>query len=114
MPNRVEPKFAAERFSCPHCGAYSHQTWRDLGILDIPRGKPPMLYESRLIGGLGAMNEDDRKHAVAFKKRLEENVLTYKRIKYGNVNWGLVNVHISECFSCESRSGKFLSPMNRM
>ena len=105
MSERVEPKFAAERFSCPHCGAYAHQTWYRLGMLTFDRGKRPVIfkYDDDLPNRAKKIeDEQERKRVAAFVERLKENQLTYKYINYGNTDWEFVNFHVSACYSCDA------------
>jgi hypothetical protein len=105
VSERVEPKFAAERFSCPHCGAYAHQTWYRLGMLTFDRGKRPVIfkYDDDLPNRAKKIeDEQERKRVAAFVERLKENQLTYKYINYGNTDWEFVNFHVSACYSCDA------------
>jgi Domain of unknown function (DUF4145) len=119
VTERVEPKFASERFSCPHCGAYAHQSWYRLGMLDVPRGENPALfqYSDGLLARARKLDEDqDQQRAVAFAERLKENALTYMHIKYGGVNWEFINLHLSACYSCNGFTvwveGKIVYPVS--
>jgi hypothetical protein len=105
VPERVEPKFASERFACPHCGAYAHQSWFRLGMLDIERGKKPVLYEYRdgmLDRARTIQDDQEQKRAIAFLERLSKNPLTYMSISYAGVSWQFVNLHVSSCYSCDA------------
>jgi hypothetical protein len=105
VAERVEPKFGAERFACPHCGAYAHQTWYRLGMLDMDRGKKPMLmgYDDDLPNCAKEIaDEQERKRALAFVTRIKANIVTYIYIDYAYVNWEFVNFHVGACYSCDA------------
>ena len=105
MPERVEPKFGAERFSCPHCGAFAHQTWHRLGMLDVRRGQKPGRYEfapALLAQAEKIADQDAQKKAIAFVKRLQKNVVTYMFEEYGRSDWAFANFHVSACYSCDA------------
>ena len=100
MAERVEPKFSAERFACPHCGAYAHQTWYRLGMLDMDRGNKAALmgYDDNLPNRAKKIEgEREQKLALGFVKRIKANILTYIHVQYANVNWEFVNFHVSAC-----------------
>ena len=100
---RVEPKFALERFSCPHCGAYAHQSWYRLGRFNIERNTKPSLscYSDSLLGGAERI-QGQRERFVAFVQRLNKNVLTYAPEAHGRSDWVFVNFHVSACYSCDA------------
>ena len=105
MPERVEPKYGAERFSCPQCGAFAHQTWYRLGMFDVGHGKKLSRYgfaPALLAHAEKIQDEDVRKKAIAFVKRLQKNVLTYMFEEYGRSDWVFVNFHVSACYSCDA------------
>ena len=104
MVERVEPKFALERFSCAHCGAYAHQTWYKMGMLNIERGKAPITVEfneESFVRAQAVEDKDERKMHVAFAIRLKKNVLTYMHNRYADSQWEFVNFHVSGCYSCD-------------
>lgn len=104
MPDRIEPKFAAERFACPHCGAYAHQSWYQLGMFNFDRDKGPILlaYDDGMLARAKQIkDEQQEKRSSAFVKRLKGNILTYKYVEYGRTDWEFVNFHVSSCYSCD-------------
>lgn len=107
MPEKVEPKLGAERFSCPHCGAFAHQTWYRLGMKSFDRGTAPQIYswqEDFLRRAEKIADDNQRKRTVAFAKRLENNILTYQYSQYFNTTWEFVNFNVSCCYSCDGFS----------
>jgi hypothetical protein len=106
VPDKVEPKFGAERFSCSHCGAFAHQTWYRLGMMNFDSSnKNPgrFEYSDKLLRAAEAIEDKgDRKKAIAFVERLKKNVLTYKYVAYANVGWEFVNFFVSACYSCDA------------
>jgi Domain of unknown function (DUF4145) len=104
LPERVEPKFASDSFSCPHCGAHAHQSWYRLGMVSFERDEKPVLYwnfQDNLSSTAEIQDDRQRKQAIAFFERLEKNVLTY-RPKAHSSNWMFVNFHVSHCYSCDA------------
>ena len=90
MPDKVEPKFASERFSCPHCGAYAHQSWYRLGMFQIEDDSKPDIFEysedlDQVVKTI--KDADHRRRAVAFSERLKNNILTYAFDDYCRTDW---------------------------
>jgi hypothetical protein len=107
LPDKVEPKFGAERFSCPHCGAFAHQSWYRIGMLEVQRDKQPMLYRfdadlKARVEKLQFDGENDRKRTLAFVDRLEKNSVTYVYDQFANSNWVFANLNASRCYSCDA------------
>jgi hypothetical protein len=69
----VEPSLGAESFSCPHCGAHAHQSWRRLGLLTFERDTRPMVFRYEDFKAIKEPTDDNqRKRLEAFLNRLKK------------------------------------------
>jgi hypothetical protein len=74
-------------------------------MFDVGRSKKPGRYgfSSALLAQADKIQDEDaRKKAVAFVKRLQKNVLTYMFEEYGRSDWVFVNFHVNACYSCDA------------
>ena len=98
----IEPQLGLDSFSCPHCGAIAHQTWFRVFLGDHGRGEGPLIYVyPENFDPKKIKDEDQRDRTAAFFERLRKNDPTVLYHPYENVNWELVNVFISHCYSCD-------------
>lgn len=96
----VEPRLGAESFSCPHCGALAHQSWRQLGLLDFKNKEHPIKLTYDEAAKVTASG-DDAKRWKGFLERLKKNSLTYWHMHYQTTDWVFVNLCLSECYACQ-------------
>jgi hypothetical protein len=115
----IEPALGANSFSCPHCGAISHQTWFRLFLADMPKNYHPMVLRHHEFSVPKSINDDQDENAIKnvreFKARLKKHPVTY----FGHRNnqyldSELINVLASVCYSCKGFSlwveDKFIYP----
>jgi hypothetical protein len=99
----VEPSLGADSFSCPHCGAYSHQSWRKLALVSFERDTGPEVisYDNmRNVRIERDADDNSRKRWESFVERIRKNNVTYWYQQYIRTDWSFVNLHVSECYSC--------------
>ena len=99
----VPPSIRSNRFSCPHCGAFAHQHWFALHVVNTEKNAPPTIPDYRKLSELQA--DDSSPELIRrFGKLIEtidsgkvyfENIgSSYSSIKAGNI-------HVSHCYACE-------------
>ena len=102
----VPPSIKETAFSCPHCGAYTSQSWADI-FADLLSGqrKTPFIPDEFLFESIKATSQrtpsEMREIEDHFQKITQglpflENVMQYKR-----PNAQVQNTWISICFNCE-------------
>jgi hypothetical protein len=102
----VEPQLGAESFSCPHCGALSHQTWFKVFVTNYDKDDaPPRVanyVDFRDYNFEKIEDEKTRERFRAFVERLEEHSLTY-HVTFGGKTcyWDMANLVLSRCYSCD-------------
>src|SRR5262245_28334116 len=107
MPSKpVEPQLGADSFSCPHCGAFAHQSFQRGFANDYDKGKRPSVlrYHDGMRERTEALSDENgnKKKLRAFVQRLEKHALTYMHTgEYGETcYWEMVNLAFSMCYSC--------------
>ncbi len=110
---QIEPLLGAESFSCPHCGAIAHQTWYKALLITYERNKKPAVVQydavldtrTRAVVMEETNKERERQRVIAYYDRLHRHVVTYRIMSQsGNSSAELVNVSLSQCFSCDGFS----------
>jgi hypothetical protein len=104
----VEPQWMADSYSCPHCGAFSAQTWYRLFISGADSKRPLLRIEQagiRYDAIERIENEQERELVKEFIGRFEKNFVTYKSHQYGpNSTAEMANLCLSHCFACKGFS----------
>ena len=104
----VTPSLGLDSFSCPHCGALSHQYWFKVHPANYERKiKPVVAYPDDIKNRKLDREEDEesKRDWVKFVERIEKNFVTYTQHKYGQSStWEMVNLYLSRCHSCEAFS----------
>ena len=92
---------------CPHCGAYTTQTWYNIFAASRPtEHRTPFVADKELletVRAAGHIPEEEKSHHI---KRLEQQLNGLVGV-YGeadnNYSISVFNLHLSQCFNC----GKF-------
>jgi Domain of unknown function (DUF4145) len=103
-PKQVIPALALDSYSCPHCGALSHQHWFRTFVAGFERGKKPAVFHLANFQRVDKrqLEDDERKRIAAFENRMQKNEVTYEVLRYGvDCLWQFANLHMSLCHSCE-------------
>ena len=98
MSEMVAPVLGAKSFTCPHCGAISHQTWfKTFAHSYAKKDDGPFWPDGVAV---------DAPEAVQlFVHKLWEGKIFKERHEYGDSsNWELVNLNINLCYSCNEWS----------
>ncbi|TIH20212.1 DUF4145 domain-containing protein [Marinifilum sp. JC120] len=92
-------------FECPHCGAYTSQSWKRLCLKDIGKSGLPWIPTQSTIDDIRNNND----HSFEAK----EGIIKYvEEVRAGNIFYegsekniynstNVVNVHTSKCFACK-------------
>lgn len=101
----VPPSTKETAFACPHCGAYTTQTWHDVYSTLIDKGTgTPFLGDDDALTSTAtdkAIPPDVKEKVVEFIRKLMSGSLFYERIEKSL--WGyfrVYNLSLSECFNC--------------
>jgi hypothetical protein len=104
MPDPVVPRLGAQSFSCPHCGAVAHQTWYRLFLERFERDTQPfvLVREELLALDASKLPEEEETLFEGLRARFKKNEVTCQMHRNGSyLEASLVNVSVSECFSCD-------------
>src|SRR5262249_34832163 len=103
MSEPVQPQLGAESFSCPHCGAFAHQTWYRAFLGNYGRDQKPSVFEyTPDLRNVAKTGKDEKDRTKQFLDRLEKNRLTYDVLdSEERLQAEMVNFCFCQCFSCK-------------
>ena len=105
MPKSVPPSITEVAFDCPHCGAYTTQTWFDLHITSRPEeSRTPLTISRELLEEfrLRAMPEQLKADMLEFYEKLLTGLIFFEKSENAKyINWGVRNLYLSKCYSCK-------------
>lgn len=100
----VPPSIKETAFDCPHCGAYTTQTWLTVYARPISReSRTPFLPDEEFISDL--MKQLDAENREKYKdwfKKINSGLVFLE--KHNDSEYGLYttgNVFLSECYNCQ-------------
>lgn len=106
----LTPAISAEAFSCPHCGALADQIWYRAHADKTQNGEAPHVWTTGAVDGFkedlkNQTNQEMRKTMEEWLPDLERKALGKpyldKHPKAEYVSFDLVNIFVSQCYSCE-------------
>ena len=104
----VAPSIREVTFDCPHCGAYTTQTWYDVYARNrLDENQTPALVVSGALERIRADNAMPPKIKADLLKALEKQIagLLYLDPQTIQLYVGSVlNLHLSQCFNCRDFS----------
>jgi uncharacterized protein DUF4145 len=102
----VTPTLAAKSFTCPHCGARTHQYWYSAFLRGYDKDAGPWLPAVADIEGIKKQFTDadpaEKEKLITFFERKASKVIFTDQHQDGV--WShlqLVNLNISQCFTCD-------------
>lgn len=106
----VPPELGAKSFSCPHCGAQSHQTWFRTFSQRYKDDKPPWVPDhdaGKKMRSVRAENDEEEQYHEQLARFLERKAAREIFTEMGdwaNTRAELINVTTSCCYSCGAYS----------
>jgi DNA-directed RNA polymerase subunit N (RpoN/RPB10) len=103
-PKSVTPSIRETAFDCPHCGAYTTQTWYDLyARLVSGESRTPILPDKDNLELLRKDKQTSTDDITFYQRWLSGDVCLRKFEEGDYFHLGVFNINLSRCFSC----GKF-------
>jgi hypothetical protein len=102
----VTPALGDNSFTCPHCGANSHQTWLKAYLDGYEKDSRPNMPDYSAIERIKAhrdLDKDERANLLDWiDRKLKRELFLEKPKEYGvHLSTELGNLHISQCYSCK-------------
>jgi hypothetical protein len=105
MTKLVPPQLGTDAFSCPHCGAFTHQTWFKLYLHGFDKGETPWLakYDAKAHDAIKEIESEEKRERLAkFAERLKRNSVTYRVVQDSRyLQSEMTNVWSSLCYTCD-------------
>ena len=106
MTKIVPPQLGLASFSCPHCGAHTHQTWYKLYLEGFNKNETPSVHKYDPTAHRNAQklkDEEGREQIVEFFERLNRNSVTYWLHENSHyLKSEITNLWVSHCFTCRA------------
>jgi Domain of unknown function (DUF4145) len=103
----VTPSIRETAFDCPHCGAYTTQTWHDLYAKDrSEQHRTPIIADPAILEQINKdprLGEAERELVEAFKKEVAGLVTVASTSQYVYA-FSVGNLHLAQCFNCRDFS----------
>ena len=115
--NIVKPAYDLSRFNCPHCHAFSHQTWYQAKAKELIGGVLPTQTSAKLwseLENMGRESEGEEATEIeSMMKALRSNQIILSGTDFGEIpqqtSWGravardvyISEMYVSQCLSCQ-------------
>jgi hypothetical protein len=100
----IPPALGEKSFSCPHCGAIAHQSWRRLYAAEYENGGAPHRPDPEVMEAARndpTLTESRRRHILDYFERLFARSVFLETHESGEyLRNEAVNIHLSQCFNC--------------
>jgi hypothetical protein len=106
MPKKSVPASTSEvAFDCPHCGAYTTQTWFDVWASTVSKdSRTPNIVGPEVAASVRSdkdMSADMRKSLGDHFEKVASGLVLVEETQTGKyVSWTVYNLYLSQCFSC--------------
>lgn len=100
----IVPALGLDSFSCPHCSAIAHQTWFQLFAKGYEGDSGPWLPGEEVLTDYKRGKAPLPEIIKFFESFVARKVFFDERENRTNVSTGLMNVHVSKCYSCDELS----------
>lgn len=102
------PAITKASFSCPHCGAHAHQRWHSTHSRSISKNGLPVIVNEELEEQFAQdpnFDEEQRERYLRFIRQASAGeVLFEKSGSYSGHDYDVLNLNISDCFSCRRKA----------
>jgi len=102
----ITPALGENSFSCPHCGAISHQTWFKLFLESYDKDNKPWMPEPEIIDRIKRDKEFEDKEGLItfFQKKLSKKLFHEVHENNSFLTSELENLNVAWCYSCKEYS----------
>lgn len=105
MAKNNPPSITETAFDCPHCGAYTTQSWINLhGTWRGEKNRTPFIPQKEFVERAkeAEIPDDRKKKFIAYLEKLDTGLISVERQEqcrfvYNDIN----NLFLSQCFNCE-------------
>jgi Domain of unknown function (DUF4145) len=98
----VTPSLGAKSFTCPHCGAFAHQTWFKIFRDDFEKDQYPWVPDQEMIDNVRSNRDLPGKEGLLkfLERRAARGLFFENHENFVYVKGELVNLYLSFCYSC--------------
>jgi hypothetical protein len=121
-PSSNPPSIARNSFSCPHCGAYSLQTWFGLYASKLPNEGTPTAKKNALIELIKSKSDIEEQQQVATLSRVraaQPKLVPVQKVMldFSPPEASVSDIYLSCCFACKQLAvwvfDAVVSPFNK-
>jgi hypothetical protein len=91
-------------FNCPHCGAFTSQSWYKADTFPYADGETPIFPGMDFIDATmrdGRLSDQTIKQRIAYTAKISEGLLFFEASRDGPITLQVTNLNLSKCFNCQ-------------